>query len=170
MVYFLWHFIFLHSMYKQQPRNMLYLPDNFLFYCVTSMGTSKFVELIFPTEQVLLIDGRWRNLEKGLCELYDINTYHIYSQNTLTYYFKFKCNFEHELNIDVLEDKFRNALSRFRLAYLSLEIETCRYINLDIMERKCKFCSMSTVESEFHFLCIWLVIMLFYKLLLLTQC
>jgi len=32
--------------------------------------TSKFVELIFPAEQVLLIDGRWRNLGKGVCELY----------------------------------------------------------------------------------------------------
>ena len=79
----------------------------------------------------------------------------INSQNKLTYYVKnFKCYFEHKLYIDVLEDKFRKALSRFRLASHSLEIETGRYINLDRMERKCKYCSMNIVESEFHFLCI----------------
>ena len=38
----------------------------------------------------------------------------INSQNRLTYYVKFKCNFERELYIDVLEDKFRKALSKFR--------------------------------------------------------
>jgi len=43
----------------------------------------------------------------------------INSQNKLTYYVKFKCNFEHELYIDVLEDEFRKALSRFRLASYS---------------------------------------------------
>jgi len=32
--------------------------------------TSKLVELISPAEQVLLTDGRWRNLGKGVCELY----------------------------------------------------------------------------------------------------
>jgi len=35
--------------------------------------TSKFVELISPAEQVLLIDGRWRNLGKGVCKMYEIN-------------------------------------------------------------------------------------------------
>jgi len=32
--------------------------------------TSKFVELISPVAQVLLIDGKCRNLVKGVCELY----------------------------------------------------------------------------------------------------
>ena len=64
------------------------------------------------------------------------------------------CYFEHELYIDVHEDKFKKALSRFRLASHSLEIETGRYINSNRMERKCKYCSMIIVESEFHFLCI----------------
>jgi len=57
----------------------------------------------------------------------------IYSQNKRTYYVKFKCYFEHMLYIDVLEDKFSKALSRFILATHSLEIETGRYINLDRM-------------------------------------
>jgi len=57
----------------------------------------------------------------------------INSQNKLTYYVKFKCNFEHELYIDVLEDKFKKALSRFRLASHSLEIEAGRFINFDRM-------------------------------------
>ena len=56
-----------------------------------------------------------------------------------------------------LRINLEKALSRFRLASHSLEIETCRYINLHRMERKCKFCSMNTVESDFHFLCICLL-------------
>ena len=32
--------------------------------------TSKFIRLISRAEQVLLIDGRWKNLGKGVCELY----------------------------------------------------------------------------------------------------
>jgi len=35
-----------------------------------SKSTSKFVELISPAELDLLIDERWRNLGKGVCELY----------------------------------------------------------------------------------------------------
>jgi len=30
--------------------------------------TQKFVEIDIPPEQVLLIDGKWRNLEKSVCE------------------------------------------------------------------------------------------------------
>ena len=68
-----------------------------LFYFKMSRNikkTSKFVELISPAEQVLLTDGRWKILGKGVCELYihckpqyqsqyrltskiDIITYHI---------------------------------------------------------------------------------------------
>jgi len=58
--------------------------------------------------------------------------------------------------IDVLEYK-RKALSVIRLVPHSLDIETLRYINVDTMDRKCKYCSMNIAESKFHFLFICLL-------------
>jgi len=78
-------------------------------------------------------------------------TYEINSQNKLTYYVKLACNFEHELYIDVLEDKIRKALSRFRLVSHSLEIKTGRYIIVDRVERKCKYSLMNHHHFYYYF-------------------
>ena len=53
---------------------------------------------------------------------------------------------------DILETKYRLALSRFRTSSHSLFIETGRYDNTPRTERLCKTCNMNQIEDEYHFL------------------
>lgn len=49
-------------------------------------------------------------------------------------------------------DKYKFALSRFRLSSHSLAIESGRYNNTPREERLCIHCNMNTIENEYHFL------------------
>ena len=74
------------------------------------------------------------------------------SQRLLSYC-RFKHNFNLEGYLDVIqENKFKIALSRFRLSSHSLEIERGRYTNVPREDRICKVCNSSFVENEYHFL------------------
>ena len=65
----------------------------------------------------------------------------------------FKENTDHESYLDfVRPNKFKYALSKFRLSSHSLEIETGRYYDISRKDRLCTCCNMYVVESEFHFL------------------
>ena len=57
---------------------------------------------------------------------------------------------------NITNRKFKIALSKFRLSSHRLEIERGRYRNTCIpkTDRLCRFCSMNTIENEYHFLLI----------------
>lgn len=64
-----------------------------------------------------------------------------------------KNRFEFEPYLDFIkEDKFRTALTRFKVSSHQLAIETGRYNNIERNERKCLNCNMNVVESEYHFI------------------
>lgn len=68
-------------------------------------------------------------------------------------YCLFKEDTELEFYLDhVSPNKFKFALSRFRLSSHSLAIETGRYSATPREERLCTFCNMKSVENEYHFL------------------
>ena len=48
--------------------------------------------------------------------------------------------------------RHRRALSRLRCSAHSLAIEEGRYKNIERHCRKCKFCNLNAIESEYHFL------------------
>ena len=49
-------------------------------------------------------------------------------------------------------NKYKFALSRFRLSSRNLALETGRYYNIPKENRICTFCNMNKIESEYHFL------------------
>ena len=75
------------------------------------------------------------------------------SQNKLRFYriFKSDLNVEQFVRIN-LPMSHRSLLSQLRYGILPLRIETGRFINLPVNERKCVFCSDDAVETEIHFL------------------
>lgn len=71
----------------------------------------------------------------------------------LSSYCRFKHSFlqENYLN-SIIENKYRIALTKFRISAHNLAIERGRFENIPRAERKCIFCNLNVVESEFHFL------------------
>ena len=70
----------------------------------------------------------------------------------LDLYREFKSIFGREKYFSVLtEEKFRNALCRFRVSAHSLRIESDRYLHNTRAERICLYCNTNNVENEFHF-------------------
>ena len=55
---------------------------------------------------------------------------------------------------NITNKKHRLSLTRFRSSSHDLVIETGRYNNIELENRKCNQCSMNAVESEYHFLLI----------------
>ena len=49
-------------------------------------------------------------------------------------------------------NKFRISLSRFRLSSHDSAIEKGRHSNIEREQRKCIYCNMKVIETEFHFL------------------
>ena len=77
----------------------------------------------------------------------------INNSNRLETYARFKHKFCHEKYLDIVtENKYRKALTQFRLSSHDLAIERGRYQNIDRQERICNFCTGKLVESEYHFL------------------
>ena len=80
----------------------------------------------------------------------DINN----SQRLVTY-----CGFKHDLTFEeyldnIYQNKFRIALTQFRVSSHHLRIEKGRYENLPRDERKCIHCRSNMIENEYHFLLI----------------
>ena len=68
-------------------------------------------------------------------------------------YSVFKHTFEPEKYLNVIpENKYKIAISRFRMSSHSLNIETGRYDGTPRKNRICKSCTMNKVEDEYHFL------------------
>jgi hypothetical protein len=65
----------------------------------------------------------------------------------------FKHKFQQEKYLEIIsENKYRIALTRFRISSHDLLIETGRHTNIDRQNRICKNCNMNMIESEYHFL------------------
>ena len=76
----------------------------------------------------------------------------INNSNRLLTYARFKHEFTCEKYLDfITNEKYRFALTRFRLSSHELEIERGRYENKPMIERICKCCNMHMVENEYHF-------------------
>ena len=52
----------------------------------------------------------------------------------------------------ISNDKLKTELAAFQLSAHNLDIERGRHVNVPRENRICRLCSMSMVESEFHFL------------------
>ena len=77
----------------------------------------------------------------------------ICNSSKLEYYCRFKTEFKMEKYVECISnDKLRSELAAFRLSVHNLDIERGRHINVHRENRICCLCSMSMVESEFHFL------------------
>ena len=74
------------------------------------------------------------------------------SQKLILYnQYKTECKLEPYLDL-VCENKYKIALSRFRLSSHSLMIEIGRYNGTPREDRLCTFCNMRKKEDEYHFL------------------
>jgi hypothetical protein len=70
----------------------------------------------------------------------------------LSSYCRYKHKFTIEPYLNFLNDKYRIALTKFRLSSHSLAIETGRYQNIPQHDRKCNLCNLNAIENEYHFL------------------
>ena len=74
------------------------------------------------------------------------------SQRLITYVI-FKHEFEFEQYLDIMgENKYRQALTRFRISAHNLNIEKGRHLNINREQRICNKCNMKVIENEYHFL------------------
>lgn len=77
----------------------------------------------------------------------------INTSTKLQSYCIFKSDTEHESYLDfVRPNKYKYALSKFRLSSHNLAIETGRYDATPRDERVCVYCNMNAIENEYHFL------------------
>ena len=75
----------------------------------------------------------------------------INTSTKLQSYCIFKENTDHEPYLNLVRpNKFKYALSKFRLSSHNLEIETGRYYGIPRDERLCVCCNMNAIETEFH--------------------
>lgn len=97
-----------------------------------------------PYQQIKqrLLDNANQNLLMSINTSTKLNSYCL---------FKLDTELEQYLNC-VTQNKYKYALSRFRLSSHNLAIETGRYVGIPREERLCVFCNMKTIENEFHFL------------------
>ena len=71
----------------------------------------------------------------------------------LSTYCRFKHAFTLEKYLDsVFEKKYRIALCKFRISAHNLAIEKGRHQNIPRENRKCIYCNLNVIESEYHFL------------------
>ena len=65
----------------------------------------------------------------------------------------FKTEFIYEEYLNIMDQKARNEISKFRCsAHKLLVVERGQYQNVDRNRRICKNCNMNMVEDEYHFL------------------
>ena len=54
--------------------------------------------------------------------------------------------------VNIKENEYKRALTRFRVSSHDLEIEKGRYDNVQPEHRICKLCNGGKIENEYHFL------------------
>ena len=82
----------------------------------------------------------------------------INNSNRLAAYRYFKYDFETEKYLKCINNnKFRISLTQFRISAHNLAIEKGRHENIPKENRKCIYCNMNAIESEFHFLLVCLL-------------
>ena len=68
-------------------------------------------------------------------------------------YSRYKHDFLFETYLDIIPDqKYRIALTKFRLSSHNLAIERARFENIPRCERVCRCCNINMIESDYHFL------------------
>ena len=65
--------------------------------------------------------------------------------------YKTELKMENYLN-NIYVEKYRIALTKFRLSSNDLAIEKGRYTNVEIDLRYCEHCNQNVIENEYHFL------------------
>ena len=91
-----------------------------------------------------------------ILDIYKQNWYsNINNSNRLISYSLFKFEFNHEKYLDIINiDKYRIALTQFRISSHNLAIEKGRHENIPRQDRKCRNCTLNQIEDEYHFLMI----------------
>ena len=79
---------------------------------------------------------------------------HVKGQRSNNHIFKFQPNTSWAKKRPNRYTSFRRALTRFRISAHSQAIETGRHHNIERSNRKCIYCYMNVIESEFHFMLI----------------
>ena len=96
----------------------------------------------------------YKNIKQRIIDIHMQNWYTIINNSRrLSSY----CIYKHEFNSEkylncIKTNKYRIALSKFRLSSHNLEIETGRHTNIAREDRKCKICNTNAIENEYHFL------------------
>jgi hypothetical protein len=96
----------------------------------------------------------FESIKRRITDIYMQEWYtSINNSNRLETLALFKHSFKLENYLDYIsENKYRIALTRFRISSHDLLIETGRHANIERQHRICKNCNMNMIETEFHFL------------------
>ena len=96
----------------------------------------------------------FNTIKQRILDMYFQSWYaEIDNSSQLQAYSIFRHNFEFQDYLDnVIDSKYRTALARFRTSSHKLAIESGRFENIMVENRKCRLCTMNTLENEYHFL------------------
>ena len=104
-------------------------------------------------QQQSSIDSPLHSIRQRIIDVYQQSWYsEINNSSRLESY----CIFKHDLELEKyltinIEQKYKLALTRFRVSSHNLQIETGRYEDLPRQQRLCQLCNMRKIENEFHF-------------------
>ena len=132
-------------------KNMTYNGSNWAFQIKSILES---IGLAFIWYNQLEMDIPFSLIKQRIMDMYYQSWYSdINNSNRLITYCRYKHDFAFENYLDVLkENKYRVALTRFRLSSHDLNIEQGRYDNVPRHERICKCCRTNVVETEYNFL------------------
>ena len=100
------------------------------------------------------LSSNYNCIKQRIIDIYMQSWYaEINNSRRLSSYCIYKQEFKMETYLDQIKvNKYRIALSKFRLSSHKLEIETGRHRNIPRADRKCKKCNADVIEDEYHFL------------------
>ena len=93
-------------------------------------------------------------IKERIADIFKQNWYSgLCNSNRLSFYNLYKNSFCLEPYLELIDvNKFRVALTKFKLSSHDLAIEKGRYTNIAREERLCQHCTLNVVENEYHFL------------------
>lgn len=109
---------------------------------------------IWSNQNTLGYDINLNSIKLRILDIYKQCWYaNINNSSRLETYCVFKHDFGLEDYLSIVNiNKYRIALTKFRISSHNLEIEIGRHLNIPREDRKCKQCNMNVLENEFHFL------------------